>query len=979
MKNRQRNCLKIAVVCLVCFLYGLVGQATSVSADELFDIGTESSIYAKMYDGSNGLPTSESNAVVQSSDGFIWIGGYSGLVRYDGNEFYHFDATTGITSVASLYIDTKDRLWIGTNDSGIALYQYGKFTFWGLEDGMTSTTIKSITEDNSGHIIMATTNGLAYIDEEGKLSYVDDGNISDSYIMQVTRDKEGDVYGVTLDGDVFRVRDLEVIGFWAKDEISFGTAISIQTNETEKGIVYLGMENDTVIRMDLESTVVSYDTISVSPQSNINYLLSYGERMWVCADNGIGYFENDQKYVPVEDLPMNNSIDFMTVDSEGNYWFSSSRQGVMKIVKNQFTNMSELAKMKELVVNTTCLFDKNLYIGADDGLYIVDEKNQPVENELTKLLQGVRIRCMMKDSLNQLWICTFSDYGLLCYHTDGSYEVYQEENGLNSNRVRCVIETSDGRIVAAGSGGINIIKNGKVAKGYGEAEGIDNTEVLSLCEAKDGVIYAGSDGGGIYVIDGDKVHNIGQQDGLKSGVIMRIRKDPDTQGYWIVTGNSLAYIEEEQVTTITEFLYSNNFDILFNDEDAWILSSNGIYVVKLDTLRQNQEIEYRFYNQEDGLHCNATANSWSYVDDDCNIYMAGTPFVVRMNMNHMEVGQSEVKLAIPFVEIDDEIIYFEESNRIKIPKDCKRVTVHGFALTYSLNNPKVRYYMEGFSDTEVFTTKAEMEPVSYTNLKGGEYTFYLSVLDNSSGKIKNEISVHLIKEKSLLEKIWFQIILAVVVISVVLAITLVVVRKRMQGYRDKETRLSSFIDQLLAALAKAIDLTDPYSNGHSIRVAHYASAIASSMGYNEEDVKMIYQIALVHDIGKFVIPKEILDKPGELTEEEYAIVKDHARIGYEIFKDVTSCPELALAAGYHHERIDGKGYPGGVEDKDIPRIVKIITVANAFDAMNSVKPYRGRRELSDIVEELKMVAGVQLDAEIVLVLLKLIEESKLDV
>ena len=109
------------------------------------DGGDEAGTAAALYNNRNGLPTSEANAVVQSGDGFIWIGGYSGLIRYDGNEFYRFDATTGITSVVSLYVDSKDRLWIGTNDRGIVLYEHGDFSFFGKDQGLQSASERSIT------------------------------------------------------------------------------------------------------------------------------------------------------------------------------------------------------------------------------------------------------------------------------------------------------------------------------------------------------------------------------------------------------------------------------------------------------------------------------------------------------------------------------------------------------------------------------------------------------------------------------------------------------------------------------------------------------------------------------------------------------------------------------------------------------------------------------------------------------------------
>ena len=162
------------------------------------------------------------------------------------------------------------------------------------------------------------------------------------------------------------------------------------------------------------------------------------------------------------------------------------------------------------------------------------------------------------------------------------------------------------------------------------------------------------------------------------------------------------------------------------------------------------------------------------------------------------------------------------------------------------------------------------------------------------------------------------------------------------------------------------------------RVAIYSAILASHIGYNKEKVENIYNIALLHDVGKIVVPNEILNKPAKLTEEEYEIIKSHTVTGYDILKEIETLPELAIGAHYHHERLDGKGYPEKLEGAEIPYIAKIIAVADTFDAMNSTRPYRERMSYPDIAKELRRVEGTQLDLEIVEILLKLLENGKLE-
>ncbi|MBO5623970.1 MAG: HD domain-containing protein, partial [Butyrivibrio sp.] len=128
-------------------------------------------------------------------------------------------------------------------------------------------------------------------------------------------------------------------------------------------------------------------------------------------------------------------------------------------------------------------------------------------------------------------------------------------------------------------------------------------------------------------------------------------------------------------------------------------------------------------------------------------------------------------------------------------------------------------------------------------------------------------------------------------------------------------------------------MKDPYTNGHSVRVAKYTALIAKEMGYDAETVEKYYRIGLLHDVGKVGIPKAVLNKPGKLTDEEYDLIKSHTLKGYEVLKDISIVPELAVGALGHHERYDGNGYPNGLSGDAIPEVARIIAVADSFDAM----------------------------------------------
>lgn len=976
-KSQNSRWLKIMYAMFVpaacaCFLScGFLSRA-----ERAFQYGNTDGYLAVLYDNRSGLPTSEANAIVQTPDGFIWIGGYSGLVRYDGKEFYRFDAASGVTSVVSLYVDAQGRLWVGTNDRGVALYEYGEFTFWGKEQGLLSDSVRRISEDGAGNIVLATTQGLAYIDGSGELHIIEDERVSGQYVCDIRRDEQGLIYGVTLDGDAFLLDGLCIAAFFPGEELPYDVPVSV--TPAGAGVVYLGTEEDYIIRTDLTGDAGRYEKITVSPCRNINHMGLTGDRLWICADNGIGYVDEDDRFTEAAGLPMNNSVDGMIADREGNLWFVSSRQGVMKIVENRFTNISERAGLDKAVVNSTCLFQKQLYIGTDSGLIVLDEAYRRVESGLTGLFENVRIRCIKADSAGNLWFCTFSDLGLVCLKADGSIEYYQEENGLNSNRVRTVLELSDGSLAVATSGGVNILRDGEAVKSYGSAEGLKNTEILSLCEAEDGILYAGSDGNGIYVIAPEGIHNLTDRDGLSSEVILMMKKDPERSGYWIVTGNSLAYMENEQIRAIRSFPYSNNFDVFFGKNDKiWVVSSSGLYCVSGPALVDDNVQDYVFYNADNGMHCGATANARSCLAPDGMLYIAGSGSVMSFCIDGEQGDKICPGLAVPFVRMDEETVYFREGDTLVIPRGCTRVTIYGYALTYSLDDPLIRYQLKGFSDVEVTVNRSQLAPVSYTNLAGKEYTFIMSVLDNETGEVVSEISVTLVKEKKITEYLAFRLLVVFLLLTAAGLLAVYIVHRRMRAYKEREEQNRRFMNEVIAAFAKAIDIKDRYTNGHSSRVAEYSRLLAQKMGYKEEEVERIHHTAMLHDIGKIAVPDELLTKAMPLTAEEFEIMKQHAQHGYDILKEIHSYPDMALGAGFHHESLDGTGYPKRCKREDIPLIARIVAVADTFDAMNSTRPYREKMPKEKIVDELKRVSGTRLEPDIVKLMLELIEERGL--
>lgn len=176
----------------------------------------------------------------------------------------------------------------------------------------------------------------------------------------------------------------------------------------------------------------------------------------------------------------------------------------------------------------------------------------------------------------------------------------------------------------------------------------------------------------------------------------------------------------------------------------------------------------------------------------------------------------------------------------------------------------------------------------------------------------------------------------------------------------------------LEGLLALLRVTETHNPGHGDRTANYAAALGNAVGLARADLIHLHYAALLHDLGKLVLPDEILEKEGPLTAEEYALVQSHPRAGAELLAPVRSLRTPAVLIARHHERWDGAGYPYGLRGPLIPRGSRILAVADTFDALTSNRPYRPARDPDSALCLLQAVAGSQLDPDLVKVFVGLI-------
>lgn len=193
--------------------------------------------------------------------------------------------------------------------------------------------------------------------------------------------------------------------------------------------------------------------------------------------------------------------------------------------------------------------------------------------------------------------------------------------------------------------------------------------------------------------------------------------------------------------------------------------------------------------------------------------------------------------------------------------------------------------------------------------------------------------------------------------------------------KNKVTRESRLNKEVIYALINAIDARDKYLSGHSLNVAFYASKIAECLKVERKTKLDVYIASLLHDVGKIGISEVVLAKPTPLSDEEWQLIKKHPSIGADIVRDIDTYAHLAPFIKYHHQHYDGGGYPDAIKGEEIPLVARVITVADAFDAMTSDRVYRARKTVEEALKEINRCAGTQFDPKIAKVFLNYVKQN----
>jgi len=688
----------------------------------------------------NGLPSNSLLHIYQTSDGYLWISGYSGLIRFDGNKFTIFNtANTDVFEsnvVRNLAEDSKGNLWMTTQGSGLVSFKNGKFAVYGKEQNMTHLYRALLVDDKDRVWSASPGHGWFYL-ENGVFHFLDYyKSLNNVEVRSIVQDKNGAIWFATLGEGLF------------KYESGILQSLTLPEGLNKEWIYSLFPDNENKIWIGTSSGVYCFDGKKfqhVLPEikSTVTDILKdrFGN-LWIGTINGL--FRKDLVKDKLECLTNENGltnnfvIDFL-FDFEGNFWMTQYKGGLTRIRDGKFTNYSYAGGLPEKVVNTICEIDSSSYlVGFDNGSLVKINQGNIRPFKVKTDLSGDRIRHIMIDSDKNTWISTYS--GLLKVLPGGKETLYTEESGFLSSKIRLTYEDSKGNIwIGTRNNGIIRIDRNKKIKIFDVSSGLNSNLIMAIKEDGNNNVWVGtSEGiGGLNMISPtDEIKKFTSADGFKSDIIFNIYIDNEGL-VWIATNNGLWLLRQNKFFCFTSkngLLDNSPCDVVEDDYGfLWLPFSEGIMKVSKKELVGYSEgevdtINCSLFNKYDGMkqsECNPTAQVLK--SSNGKLFFPTLDGVAIIDPVNVMFNNYIPPVFIENVNVDNRFIDLFHETTFK-PAN-KRYTFYYTALClYEAEKVKFRYRLKGFESE--WTETDNYRSVSYTNLPHGEYKFQVTACNN---------------------------------------------------------------------------------------------------------------------------------------------------------------------------------------------------------------------------------------------------------
>ncbi len=759
---------------------------------------------SQTWTSSDGLPGNTITSILQDSQGYINIGTYGGLVKFDGIDFSIYNKGSNsrfnFISARTLFLDSQNNMWVGANDEGVTFISANGQTViqYTKDSGLPGNSVRTICEDHERNIWVGTSSGVAYISEEGKV-FIPNG-LSEYEgdtpgIVKLFCDSAGRIWLATSHaGGLYYYQNER---FFRYNGIkSFSNAYVTEISQEKNGALWYGISPHYAVRIFNGTEKVYNLGFGEQKATVVNTIYQdSNSQIWFALDTGAVILHDGvlSSYTLKNGLSDKN-LNAIIEDREGNIWLGTDRGGLQKLTLSRFKTVSLPTSINAIAEDTN---QGLVWMGADNGLYCYDSTMQRVNNKWTEYCANVRIRHVELTRDGSLLVSTYANFGQLKLSPDGKITMWRDE--LTGQKVRVAIEAKNGDIYIGTTTGLNVVDGitGKIKRQYTRNDGFTNDYIMALFQDEEENIWCGTDGGGIVILD--KEGNITktltkEDDGLSGNVIFKIAKLSPADEIWISTGTGISRYKNGELFSFSSASGFGSDGIFQMIEDytgtVWMTSNTGISSVPLSDLEKVAEgkataLTAKFYNKNDGIRSDGTTStSLSMKDSVGRIWFTlidGFAVYDPVKIMNNPIPPSVV---ITEINIDGQKYAYEElaSSDIILEPGTQRFSINFTGLSFiSPEQMEFCFMLDGFEQhlSDWTTTRT----VSYTNLKPGTYQFKLRA--RTGEDVTSDIlqSVRIVKKPYFWQLWYFWLALGLLVMAAVF-FTIFHRFRRMKRYQE---------------------------------------------------------------------------------------------------------------------------------------------------------------------------------------------------
>lgn len=689
------------------------------------------------------LPQNTINAIAQTRDGYIWIGTYEGLARFDGVRFVVFNqnntANLKSNTILALYQDYSDRLWIGTQN-GLTLFKDGIFTSYTTNDGLSNNFIQIIYQDNNNNIWIGTNNGLN-LHHDGKFTvYTVKDGLPDNSIRAIYQDKKGNTWIGTQTG-LCKYQNNQFISYVNQHGLSNDTVWTIR-EDSSTGLL-IGTSAGAFNQLYSED-FNALNTGNEFANRYINQIFPDRDgNIWFGFESG-GLARLSRGKISsftTKDGLLNNTIKVIFEDREGSLWIGSNG-GLNRLRDGKFTFYTTQNGLISNFIRT--VFEDrngNLWIGSDSGG--VSRFQDGTFSNITAGLPGDSVRAIHQDNQGNLW---FGTNGGVALYKDNHFTNFSTANGLLNNSVRAIYQDAQGNLWFGTNGGLSQYHNGQFTN-FTIKNGLSNNVVRALYQDRNGDLWIATQIGLNRYKDGKFVAYT-SKDGLANDAIFSFYEDKEGN-LWIGTNGGLSRFKNGKFSSYTskDGLYNDAaFQILEDDRGRlWMSCNKGIYWVNKRDLDDFDNGKIKIissvgYDKHDGTssnQCNGATQPAGWKTKDGHLWFPTAKGLIAIDPEHIKTNLIPPPVTIESLFVDN--ISIDLSTPVSLSPGKERFEFTFSALSLLVpSKVKFKYRLEGFDKSWI--DAGNSRTAHYTNIPPGEYQFQVIACNNDG--VWNQIGTY---------------------------------------------------------------------------------------------------------------------------------------------------------------------------------------------------------------------------------------------